>query len=277
LHIDSTGRKRAPAYSGRGRFMPMTVSAASSTSPSLVRPPWRARGLLFIHALLIPAMLGAAATAFEISGLDDRITASFFDPAAQQFPARDWAVFELIGHRIAKSSVWIVWLLLAAAVVASYRVDRLLPYRAVLWTTTIAMALGPAVVLALKGVNAVHCPWDLKRFGGYADFSAAWFVAPAEVGHCFPSGHAAGGFSLAAVYFAGALVGNTRVRFAALALVLTTGVAFSAVRVVQGAHFVSHNLWSAAIDWSLAACAFAALLALADRGKAPPLLEPWKP
>lgn len=220
------------------------------------------------HALLVPLLIVATAMTFDVSGLDDRLAALFFDPAVQQFPARDWVALELVGHRIAKSALWIVWLLLAAAVALSHCVEHLRPYRAVLWTTTIAMALGPATVLLLKSANAIHCPWDLKRFGGAADFSSAWFVAPANVGHCFPSGHAAGGFSLAALYFAGAAIDSARLRRTALVLVLTAGVVFSAVRVMQGAHFASHNLWSAAIDWSLAACAFAVLLKLTERDAA---------
>jgi hypothetical protein len=37
------------------------------------------------------------------------------------------------------------------------------------------------------------------------------------------------------------------------AIALTTGIVFSLVRVVQGAHFLSHALWAASIDWLCAA------------------------
>ena len=101
---------------------------------------------------------------------------------------------------------------------------------------------------------------DLKRFGGYADFASSWFVSAADVGCCFPSGHAAAGFSLIALAFAGLAMGNRKLRSAGLTAALFAGSAFSVVRIAQGAHFLSHNLWSAAIDWCAAALVFAPLL-----------------
>jgi membrane-associated PAP2 superfamily phosphatase len=38
------------------------------------------------------------------------------------------------------------------------------------------------------------------------------------------------------------------------------GAAFSLLRLAQGAHFMSHNLWSAVIDLCMAALCFAPLL-----------------
>ena len=213
--------------------------------------------LLLMHALLIPAALVLAALALHLSGLDERIAESLFDPALNQFPAHNWPSLELIGHRLAKSAVVVLWILLLAGAVAAFWVQRLARYRMVLWATVLAMAAGPAVVSVLKNVNAIHCPWDLKRFGGTADAATAWFVASSDAGRCFPGGHAAGGFCLAALFFAGTVSGHERLARVSLALALGAGLAFSAVRVIQGAHFVSHNLWSAAIDWAAAALVFA--------------------
>lgn len=47
---------------------------------------------------------------------------------------------------------------------------------------------------------------------------------------------------------------------------LVAGSLFSVVRMAQGAHFLSHNLWSAAIDWWVAALVFSPLLL----GRTPP-------
>lgn len=228
------------------------------------------RGLLLIHALAIPAALAVAALALHLSGLDDRIADSVFDPVSNGFPARDWAALETFGHRVAKSAVFVVWFLLLAAAVAAPWVQRLAHYRAVLWATVVAMAIGPLAVAVLKDINAIHCPWDLKRFGGTADAAGAWFVPPADAGRCFPGGHAAGGFSFAALYFAGAVTGHERLRRVGLALALGAGLSFSAIRVIQGAHFASHNLWSAAIDWCVAALVFALFVAVSHRARRAP-------
>jgi membrane-associated PAP2 superfamily phosphatase len=213
-----------------------------------------------VHVLLVPALLALAATLTRLAGIDRSVADFFFDPVRGGFPARDWPLLELIGHRIAKSAAWAVWLALLAAAIASLRISRLAPYRAVLWTTVLAMAAGPLIVVALKGINAHPCPWDLKQYGGYADAADAWFVSAAQAGRCFPSGHAAGGFSLLALYFAGYALCDRRLRRTGLALGLGAGFAFGAVRVAQGAHFVSHNLWSAAVVWCAAALVFAPLV-----------------
>jgi len=220
----------------------------------------RTAPFLLVHALLIPGALALAALATHSAGLDEQVSTLFFDPVMGTFPARSSSALEIIGHRFAKSAIVAIWLTLLGAALAAAFVPRLTAQRALLWTTIAAMALGPSIVVALKDVNAYHCPWDLKRFGGYADSASGWFVSAADVRHCFPSGHAAGGFSLIALAFAGIAMGDRKLQLAGFVVALVAGSAFSVVRVAQGAHFLSHNLWSAAIDWCAAALVFAPLL-----------------
>lgn len=208
---------------------------------------------LLRHGLLLPGLLALLAWVAMRSGLDHTVAQWAYDAQAADFPARRWPALELWGHRLAKSAVLALWLLLVAAALASHRLPRLQPHRRLLWLTVAAMGLGPALVAGLKDINTHACPWDLKAFGGSADPSALWFVSRAEAGRCFPGGHAAGGFSLVALAFAGRALGRPRQAKLLLALALAVGLLFSVVRMSQGAHFLSHNLWSAAIDWSVAA------------------------
>lgn len=214
---------------------------------------------LLIHALAIPAAWAAAALGARAIGLDDGLTSLFFNSADLVFPVRAWPLLELFGHKLAKAALWAVWLIVLTAALAAPHVPRLAALRTVLWTTVAAMAIGPILVVVLKDINATRCPWDLKAFGGSADFASGWFVAKSEAGRCFPSGHAAGGFSLVAIYFAGLAAGHRRAGLAALAATLIVGGAFSLLRIAQGAHFLSHNLWSAAVVWCAAALVFARL------------------
>lgn len=232
----------------------------------------RCTPFLFIHAFLIPAGLALAAVFVHGTGIDERISLLFFDAGASAFPARASVALEWVGHRLARSAVVALWLTLLAVAVAASLTPSPRHLRAVLWTTLAAMALGPCIVVLLKNLNSVHCPWDLKRFGGYADFSSSWLVSSVQAGRCFPSGHASGGFSLVALMFAGIAAGSPRVRVIGLAAALTAGCVFSIVRIAQGAHFLSHNLWSAAIDWCVAALAFALLIAWRCEQRHPPVL-----
>lgn len=225
------------------------------------------RRFLLVHVLVIPAGLVLVAVIVRATGLDDRLAAAFFDPASVGFPARQWTLLELLGHRVAKSAAWGVWLLLLTLAAASAFVPRLRAHGALLWTSVAAMAMGPVLVVMLKGINSHHCPWDLARFGGYAQATSDWFVRRIEAGQCFPSGHAAAGFCLIAVYFAGVALGRPSLARAGLLAAITAGCIFSAVRMVQGAHFLSHNLWSAAIAWCAAAFTFAPLLLARQRAE----------
>jgi membrane-associated PAP2 superfamily phosphatase len=193
------------------------------------------------------------------SGLDQRIAAFFYDPLAHGFPAHRWEILETLGHRFAKSAVLGLWLLLLAAALAANWVERLRAQAPLLWVTLIAMALGPTIVVLMKELNGYRCPWDLVQFGGIAEYGSGWFVPRVNAGHCFPSGHAAGGFSLIALFFAGSTSGHEGIRRWGLVIAVGAGCLFSMVRIAQGAHFLSHNLWSAAIDWVVAALVFTPL------------------
>lgn len=218
----------------------------STRSPFSLRPH-----LLVVLALALAGWLAGS------SGLDEAIAETLFDPAIGDFPARRSGVLETVGHRLAKSAVWIVWFVLVAAAVASHRLERLAPARRALWAAAIAMALGPALVATLKLFTGPRCPWDLIEFGGHGRQVADWFVGRAEAGHCFPSGHASGGFSLIAFHFAGLALGDARLRRAGLWAGLVLGTAFGTIRTAQGAHFLSHNLWAAAVVWAVALAVFA--------------------
>lgn len=215
------------------------------------------------HLLLIPGLLALAALLSHSSGLDHALAADFYDAASSSFPAHTSVALEMFGHHFAKNAVTLVWLALLACVASTYAWPHRRPswtaQRGAMWCAVVGMALGPMIVVALKGLNAYHCPWDLVEFGGGAEFTSGWFVAASDVGYCFPGGHAASGFCLIALYFLAREIQRPRLARYMLALALLVGASFSLIRMVQGAHFLSHNLWAAAICWAVAALAFVPL------------------
>jgi membrane-associated PAP2 superfamily phosphatase len=95
-----------------------------------------------------------------------------------------------------------------------------------------------------------HCPWDYDRYGGPVPYSGLFEPAPPGCarGNCFPAGHASGGFSLMSSYFI--FYGRSRGRaIAGLLAGLALGSLFGFGQVARGAHFVSHNIWTAAVCW----------------------------
>jgi membrane-associated PAP2 superfamily phosphatase len=213
-----------------------------------------------VHVAIVPLALVLLAWLAAYSGFDRAVTELFYDTSVAGFPAHGSYWLELLGHRVAKILIWTIAL---GTLTAAFAIERIRqnPYeqRAV-GLAVFAMALGPMMVSLLKNATSHHCPWDLRTYGGFADFSHDWFVSSADAGRCFPSGHASAGFALIALYFLGHAINRPRVARIGLIAAVVVGTAFSSVRVVQGAHFVSHNLWAAAIDWSAAALVFMPLL-----------------
>ena len=79
-------------------------------------------------------------------------------------------------------------------------------------------------------------------------------------GHCFPSGHASGRLLPVRLLFRRPALGNRRFACAGLGRALATGMAFGMVRVAQGAHFLSHNLWSALVCWLVILALYVAIM-----------------
>lgn len=105
-----------------------------------------------------------------------------------------------------------------------------------------SIALTVLVAGALKQVTGVACPWDLQQFGGLSHAARA---------ACFPGGHSASGFSLVAFYFAWRVDSPRRAR-AGLMCALAVGALFALGQEARGAHFLSHDLTSAAMAWFMA-------------------------
>ena len=187
----------------------------------------------------------------ESTGIDSAVSNGFFDPVAGVFPLRYNSALEVFGHQWTKELVVIMACCVIAMFLLSFVLPQLGRQRRLLLFLSLALTLAPLAVVLLKAASVRHCPWSLLEYSGFAPHLSLFDAAPpgAVAGHCFPGGHASGGFCLFAFYFAGHALGNRRLALTGLWGGLTAGVAFGMVRVAQGAHFISHNLWSALVCW----------------------------
>ena len=94
------------------------------------------------------------------------------------------------------------------------------------------------------------CPSDLITYGGNLPLLGLFEHIPqgTEAGHCFPGGHASGGFALMAFFFAFREY-QPNFAMAMLALALVLGFSMGWAQMMRGEHFLSHNLWSAWVVW----------------------------
>ena len=226
-----------------------------------------------VHLIVVPLLLAACALALEYGPLDMRISGLFVD-ARPGFTLRDSPWLEILGHEGARLAPLLVGIFALVGGIAGFRWPRLRGWRFVLLSLGIAMVLGTAAINALKPRTTQQCPTAIQEFGGatpYAENNAQpfWARSRRDAGNCLPSGHAGGGYSLLALYFAGWASGRRGWRGRGLAIGIAAGLLFSVVRVVQGAHFPSATVWSAVVCWTVCALVFLPLL---RRLSAPPRL-----
>lgn len=121
-----------------------------------------------------------------------------------------------------------------------------------------AIVVSVGLVGLLKTLTNVDCPRDLTEFGGAFPFIHLFGHRPAALRHarCFPAAHASSGYALLALYF----VLRERSPLAArlgLASGLLLGLVFGIAQQARGAHFVSHDVWSAMLVWTVSLSLYA--------------------
>ena len=224
----------------------------------------------------VPALWWAALLllAWDGSGADLALTRLFGN--AQGFAWRDSAWASQWLHDGGRA---MAWLLMASLVLAAWRAQphepaatpghvmigpdnssAAQPSRHERWQWLAVMLLCMLLVPALKRFSATSCPWDLKEFGGVAQYVSHWRlfvgmgVGDGGSGRCFPSGHAVAAFGFFGQYFLWRAHNPQRAR-RWLYAVLAVGALFSAAQLVRGAHYLSHSLWSAWLCWALCSVA----------------------
>jgi membrane-associated PAP2 superfamily phosphatase len=205
----------------------------------------------FRLGLGIPLLLMALLLLLDPSGLDFAIERLFYQPGLG-FIGKHSFWLEDILHDRAKQLVIVFGVLAIIGFVISLLPTRFRVWRRSLGFLVLALAVSTSIVTPLKALTAVHCPWSLSEFGGTETFTPLLSkrAATESPGRCWPGGHASSGFSLLALFF---LLRDKRPRSARVALVfaLGLGAVFSLGRMMQGAHFLSHNLWTLLFDWTI--------------------------
>lgn len=188
---------------------------------------------------------------FALTPLDRILIAPYYDGQAHAFPLRDAFFMQDVLHSGLKLVVVGIGIMVLGAFLLTFIVPQWVGQRRRLLWLFSAMVLASLLVSVLKQTSTQHCPWDLADYGGYAPYSGLFDALPAGItaGKCFPGGHAAGGFALIAFYFA---LRDVQLRYAQLGLAggLLLGSLMGWAQMMRGAHFLSHNLWSAWVVWA---------------------------
>ena len=203
----------------------------------------------FKLALGLPLLAALVLLASDPTTIDFYLAGLFYSPESG-FIGRNNYYLETLLHDRAKQIVIAFGIVLLATFLLSLLPTRLRKWRRSLCYLVVAIAVCTGVVSPLKAVTAVHCPWSLTEFGGQEIYSPLLQPrAPTQKpGRCWPGGHATTGFSLLALFFA-LRDRHPNTGRLALLVALCLGSLFSLGRMIQGAHFLSHNLWTLMFDW----------------------------
>jgi membrane-associated phospholipid phosphatase len=134
-----------------------------------------------------------------------------------------------------------------AVAISSQWIGRLRFWRRAGWFVALSLALGPGLIVngLLKPTWGRPRPAHVAEFGGAVQYAPVWSPGVAPGATSFPSGHASMGFFLMVPAF---LLYRKHRRLAVLlfALGLIFGSTVGLARMIQGRHFPSDVLWSAA-------------------------------
>lgn len=219
------------------------------------------QNFLFRHLAPVP-LIAALLLVLERTPLDTIVSGWFFDRSANVFPLRYNTFLEVVMHQWAKELVIIVAVMVFAVFGMSFLTRELQRARRVLLFLGTSLTFAPLTVALMKAASVRHCPWNLSDFGGFAPHLTLFDAATTAVqaGHCFPAGHASTGFCLLAFYFAGRALGRPGLARAGLLAGLAGGLILGAGRVLQGAHFLSHVLWSGLVCWTVIVLLFGGIV-----------------
>lgn len=219
------------------------------SSKSIRLEPWVAGAL--------PVVLAGCGLALVSAGdLDARLVDPFFDAPSASWPYR-WSFWaQTVLHQGGRD---LVIAIAAGALLAALLAGRVRAlsgrWRWPAFYFVLALGLSTGVVALLKSMSWVPCPWRSVRYGGDVVHGSLWMLSPGGRlhGHCDPASHAShasSGFALTTLYYV-LRSAHPRAAWVALGAGALVGCAFAAAQVVRGAHYPSHNLWSALIVWSI--------------------------
>jgi membrane-associated PAP2 superfamily phosphatase len=235
--------------------------------PLLVSPFWRT------HAVLPLAAFAVSFLVLEVFALDPVIArAWYFDVDTAHWlgtGSGDWWARTLLhsGGR------WLARAVAAGALViwaGSFAFAGWRDWRVPAGFVVLSIVCSVAIVGGLKALTNVDCPWDLVGFGGQNPYVPLFADRPDAMPRvaCFPGAHASSGFALVCFYFLWRDRSPRRARWA-LAAGLLVGIAFSIGQEARGAHFLSHDLASAAIVWCIQLALYAGWFTSSSRSSRP--------
>lgn len=222
---------------------PGSICQPLDSTPVTIEP---ARMWLGALSLVMGALL------LEVTGIDLEFMDALYAVGGGKWVLRDAWWTKVFLHEGGQNVIKLSAVLAGLVWIASWGQRRLAPYRRVSGYLCLMVVLSAVVAGIGKKTTHIACPWDLTRYGGTLPYVKLFEARPQGVrpGRCFPGGHASGGFALFGLYFVARAQG-WKCPNAWLGFGFAVGTVFALTQWLRGAHFPSHDVWTAAGCWAL--------------------------
>lgn len=243
----STAIAVGPTLANATAILGADVAGADLHTTSLLQFWWRRIRMPLAFFLALAAL-------FAFTHADQTIaSALFYDSSSGEWlGGHNWWVNRFV-HA---GGTWFVRLLvlMALGITAWSAFDaRVRAWRRPALYFAMSVILSVATVGALKTMTNKDCPRDLVEYGGVHTYVPLFGHRPPELrnARCFPAAHASAGYALLALYF---VFRERKRRWGRIgfAVGVFTGLVFGISQQSRGAHFISHDVWSAFIVWTIA-------------------------
>ena len=240
-----------PPASGQPQDILLPTSETSgdrSRQPSITRARQR-----WTH-LWIPLLIFAATIAvITWQHFDWRLAHSLYAGQGDAWPLRKAFLTETLIHKRGHDLSVAAWLAALVTWLVALKREALRPWRRPLGYLLLSVLLSTLLISWIKSWSNIDCPWDTVGLGGDRPYVSVFSIRPAGLPHgrCFPAGHASGGYAWMALYFFFLMI-RPHLRWRGLAIGVGAGLVFGIAQQIRGAHFVSHDLWTAMLCWMVA-------------------------
>jgi membrane-associated PAP2 superfamily phosphatase len=200
---------------------------------------------LAVFALLIPIMAALH--------LDWALAQQVYTLEGSRWALKNAFLTQTVLHRAGHDLSIAAWVATLAAWLVALKRGPLREYRKPLGYLMLSVLVSTALVAWVKSWSNMDCAWDVAGLGGTRPYIALFTHRPAALPHagCFPAGHASSGYAWMSLYFF-FLMTRPALRWRGLAIGIVAGLVFGIAQQLRGAHFLSHDLWSAMLCWLVA-------------------------
>ncbi len=191
------------------------------------------------------------------SEFDQRLATWLFQLQGGQWLLKEHWLTETLLHQAVRQLNQLVVLILLVYWLGHFIFGTRSKHQQALGLLLLSLACSYISIALLKKFIPMECPWDLQQFGGNQPFIGLFSTRPAALApnQCFPAGHASIGYSWLASYYFLLLVRPSLAK-AGLWCSIGLGLLLGFTQQLRGAHFISHDIATAAICWLIASFNF---------------------